>query len=201
MTDRTDYLDRQLDTLLGCMSPPARMPADSQVAEMQALGRAVDRLAPASGYEAWWLRFEDAVRALATTRAWPTCSDLERAAAKLRDDATAKNAAAAAGGDEPAYIYDFVAEWWGKFRSAGPGSLPKEHHAKRLVDAGLASWGELRRRGFPIPLWARDMAMAERDPKHDEIMEDIRIMGDRLRANGAPGGGLRPRHPIHSGLE
>lgn len=196
--NRREYLDDRLDALLARLTPPARMQPQAQLDETAALGRALDRLAPSSGWEAWWTRFEDALLALATTRAWPLVGDLERAASRLRERDT-ETAKAAAGTDEPEYLYAMVEEWWLKHRNAGPGSVPKEHHAKRLVDANLATWGELRRKGFPIPLWAKPIAMAEHDPNHEAILDDIHATGDRLR--GAPRGSLADRHPIYSGLE
>lgn len=194
--NRREYLDDRLDSLLARLTPPARMQPQAQIDEAAALGRALDRLAPSSGWEAWWPRFEDALLTLATTRAWPLVGDLERAAARLRDQA-ASTARARSADEEPEYLYAMVEEWWLKHRRAGPGSVPKEHHAKRLVDARLATWGDLRRKGFPIPPWARDIAMAEHDPNHEAILDDIHAISRRMRENDAPA----PRHPIYSGLE
>ena len=190
MTLRMTYLNGKLFSLCGPdgrLVPPLRMGQQAQADELAALGRALDRLAPASGYEAWWPRFEDALMGAATTRAWPLIGDVERAAKSLREVEKARLASPGsyAPENEPPHIYQIVEEWWLKFRDAGPGSVPRPHHAKRLVDAGHATWGELWRKGFPIPDYARDAAKTEKDPSHEAILADIRAMGERLRANAS----------------
>jgi hypothetical protein len=198
--NRREYLDDRLDAMLfhGRLTPPAKMDPQGQTDEVGAFSRALDRLAPSAGWESWWLHFEDALLSLATTRAWPLVGDLERAAARVRDQSGAQ-AQARSAEEEPEYLYAMVEEWWLKFRGVGPGSVPKEHHAKRLVDARIATWGELRRAGFPIPLWARDKAMAERDPNHERILDSIRATAESLQDGQAPA--IGPRHPVHTGLE
>lgn len=188
-TIRVTFLNAKLFGLCGPdgrLVPPRGMGQQAQADELAALGRALDRLAPSTAYEAWWPRFEDALMSAATTRAWPLIGDVERAAKSVRETEQASRAAASRSdpGLEPAHIYAMVEEWWRKFRDAGPGSVPKAHHAHRLVAAGLATWGELWRKGFPIPDAMRETAKAERDPGHEAILADIRAMGDRLRGTG-----------------
>lgn len=174
----------------GRLSPPRQMQQAAQQDELASLGRAIERAAPQTGdLDAWWIEFEDALLEMATTRAWPTVHDISRAAAKVRDQRAQSAKAATSIADEPGHLYQMVLDWWRQFGDCGPGSVPKEHHAKRLVDDGEATWGQLRRAGFPIPFWAKDKAMSEPDPKHPQIMRDLEAMAARMR--GAPRGDIR----------
>ena len=193
MSHRTDFLDGKLLDLCGPtgrLRAPASYGERAQADELAALGRAVDRSAPTTGYEAWWSRFEDALLETLKTRAWPTVSEIARAAERIRGQQVAA-AQADPLGNEPAHLYEMVVEWWLKFRSAGPGSIPKDRHAQRLVNDGHATWGELRRAGFSIPAWAKERAKAERDPNHERILADIHAMGSHLREQQAPQGDLK----------
>lgn len=181
---RKEFFDARLFALCGPagrLVPPQRMGPAAQADELAALARAINSAAPSLGYEAWWPRFEDALLAGLSSRAWPTLGEVRRAAREVQAAAKAR-ADEAAGPDEPPHIYQMVEEWWLKFRASGPGSLPRQGHASRLVDAGHATWGQLWRAGFPIPDWARATAMAEPDPAHEAILADIRAVGERLRA-------------------
>ncbi|PJN96091.1 hypothetical protein CNY89_04610 [Amaricoccus sp. HAR-UPW-R2A-40] len=188
MTFRTDFLNSKILGLCGNdgrLVPPRGMGGQAQADELAALGRALDRLAPSSGYESWWSRFEDALLAAATTRAWPLIGDVERAAKSLREgDMRRASSPGTSSGIEPAHIYGIVEEWWLRFRDAGPASLPNAGHAKRLVEAGHAAYGELWRKGFPIPDSAREQAKAEKAPDHEAVLAEIRKMGERLRPTG-----------------
>lgn len=184
---RKEFLAARLLALCGPagrLVPPRGMGPAAQADELAALGRAVSSAAPSAYYEAWWSRFEDALLGGLTSRAWPTLGEIRRAAREVQS-ADKAGAGPTAGAEEPPYIYQYVEEWWRKFHAAGPGSLPKSGHAVRLVNAGLATWGQLWRVGFPIPDWARPAAMEERDPAHEAILADIRAMGERLRAQEA----------------
>lgn len=190
---RKEFLDGRLFALCGPagrLVAPQRMGQTAQADELAALGRAINGAAPSVGYEAWWPRFEDALLGGLASRAWPTLSEIRRAAREVQTTAKAR-AEQATAADEPPHIFQIVEEWWLKFRSAGPGSLPKQGHARRLVDAGQATWGQLWRAGFPIPDWARGQAMEERDPAHETILAGIREMGERLRSQDVrkPGAG------------
>ena len=125
------------------------------------------------------------VRTTHASRTWPTIPVLLkalRAAMKGNAELTDEQRATA--------ILDMVRDWWMRFRDPLP-TVATEEHAVALHGEGLATWGELRRRGFPLPFWAKERAMQEPDPAHDGIMEGIKAMGERLRANGAPRGRIR----------
>lgn len=181
---RKAYLDARLFALCGPegrLVPPQRMGKAAQADELAALRRAINGAAPLSGYEVWWPRFEDALLGGLSSRAWPTLGEIRRAVREMQAAAKAR-ADQATAYDEPPLAFQIVEEWWLKFRAAGPGSLPRPGHARRLVDAGHATWGQLWRAGFPIPDWARSRAMEEPDPAHETILADLREMSERRRA-------------------
>lgn len=122
--------------------------------------------------------FHRQLRKVHGSRNWPTISAMVKAlreASKPRESKT--------GEDEPPHIYEMVADWWREKRGPFP-SLAKRHHAERLVRERLATWGELRRSGFPIPEERMDEAKAEPDPQHEAKLFDVRAMAERIAASG-----------------
>lgn len=185
---RSDFLEVKLLAMCGpnrMLVPPKGMGEAAQADTLALLGRALDGVAPTVGYEAWWSRFEIALLGGLTSRAWPAVADVVRAAKEVQ--VSSKEAAANAslmGAGEAPHIAQMVEDWWKQFRRPGPGSLPRHHHAKPMVDAGLATYGQLWRAGFPLPQWAVEIAKAEQDPDHAAISREIEDMAARLRGQG-----------------
>jgi hypothetical protein len=125
-----------------------------------------------------------AIRVTHTSRTWPTIAALTKALGV----AMAPPRAAPTEGDDEA-IYGMVRDWWTQHGDAMP-STAKMHHAERLVREGHATWGQLHRKCFPLPDWAREHWLAETDPKHPAMLADLVDLGVRLRANQAPRGDL-----------
>jgi hypothetical protein len=128
-----------------------------------------------------------AVRASNPSRSWPTINTLLKAlnvaiappvVVGFNDEAAAKERA-----------YQFVKEWWIKHGDTMP-RLARMEHAQRLVSDGVATWGKLHRKCFPLPDWAYDLWMNEPDPNHEALLADIRALGEQLRANRAPQGNI-----------
>lgn len=185
---RREFLNGRLLALCGPsgrLVPPRNMGAAAQADELAALGRTVSSIAPSVDYASWWTRFEDALLGGLSSRAWPTIADIRRTARDLQEAARASAARPTGGAEEAPHVYSLVEEWWLRFGAPGPGAMPRAHHARRLVDAGHASWGRLWRAGFPIPDSARPEAMSERDAEHESRLSEIRAMGHRLSGNEA----------------
>jgi len=125
--------------------------------------------------------FHRHLRKVHGSRNWPTIAAMVKA---LRE--ASKLPATTTSEDEPPHIYDMVADWWREKGGAFP-SLAKRHHAARLVQAGLATWGELRRKGFPIPDERVEEAKAEPDPHHEAKLAEIAAVAERLRTSGWAG--------------
>ena len=176
MSIRRQTLDRNLDRLLSRMVPPRGLGDQAQQDETAALSRALDRMAPGGGYEAWWERFEDALLGIMTTRAWPTVGEVTKAGKSIGFGGSDQRASG-----EPPQLYDWIREWWLRHHDCPRHLKPQEHHSRRLVADRLATWGELWRRGFPVPRELVRAAKEEPDPKHQGIMEDLQAMGRRIR--------------------
>jgi hypothetical protein len=129
-----------------------------------------------------------AVRVTHTSRTWPTIAALVKALGL----AIAPPVAPTENDDirTMEFLYGLVVEWWHKHHDAMP-SVAKDHHAGRMVREGIATPGQLRRGGFPIPSELRDAALAEPDPNHATISAEIASIGAQLRAYQAPRGDIR----------
>lgn len=139
-------------------------------------------------------RFARAVRVSNASRKWPTIGTLCKALkAALQVPAPVVTNA----DDEPPHIYEMVREWWLKFRDAGPGGLPKPHHAARLIADGAATPGQLRRGGFPLTGLLLEQAMTEPDPNHPAILGEITALADELKQRHAPQGNVMASAPKH----
>lgn len=147
---------------------------DAQAAELASLLRTIETMAPHEGWQSWYQRFEDALGRVQKNRIWPTAGEIEDAGRAASQQQANDQLYRSTGGDpnaEPSYLYDMVAEWWLRFRDPGPGSVPKEHHAARLVQDGHATWGELFRVGFPIPKERYREAREAREDRAPRQME------------------------------
>ena len=145
---------------------------DAQAAELASLLRTVDAVAPPEGWLDWYPRFEAILSRSQRTRVWPTDAEIEaagRAASQQMAQATLDSGKAGDPSAEPSYIYGMVRDWWLQHRSAGPGSVPKEHHAELLVEQGHATYGALWRKNFPIPRQHVAAARAEREPQQETL--------------------------------
>ena len=116
------------------------------------------------------------LRASHTSRSWPTIGAMTKA---LKAALSQPQATAATG--EPPQLYEWIREWWLRHRDCPRHLKPQEHHSRRLVDERVVTWGELWRRGFPVPRELVRVAKEEPDPKHQGIMEDLQAMGRRIR--------------------
>jgi hypothetical protein len=99
-----------------------------------------------------------AVRASNPSRSWPTINTL----LKALNVAIAPPVVVGADDDEKAKerAYQFVKGWWIKHGDTMP-RLARMEHAQRLVSEGVATWGQLHRKCFPLPDWAYDLWMNE----------------------------------------
>lgn len=129
-------------------------------------------------------RLARAVRVTNTSRTWPTIAVMVKAL-KAALDAPAPEVESE---EEKPIVWECVREWWVKFRQAGPASMAKSHHAERLVQEGLATPGELRRGGFHLSGALHEQAMAEPNPDHPRMLQDLIDLNHRL--NGAPRGNV-----------
>lgn len=78
---KADYLKDKFYRYLERHTPPAFLKTDqSRVDEMDALLRAVLRIAPDQNFQEWWPRFEDNLDRSLKTRAWPTVFEINKAA-------------------------------------------------------------------------------------------------------------------------
>lgn len=189
MSARSDTLSSCLARYLARLTPPRDLGELAQQDETAALFRAIDRAAPAAGYEGWWSNFEDALSASLRTRAWPTVGEIVRAAGAVREaDRAAQAYGATPVADELGYLR--FTEFWAITKSVRRGTPPE--FLIRAVKEGLATWGDLRWQGCDIPRWAFETADCENRQRHEEHMAALTASTEPLRAQNAPRGDIRP---------
>lgn len=170
------------DTLLPRYKRPEHLDDVAARLELRDMVADLNREWPVESAEAFAARAERFcrdVRATHAGRSWPAIATLLKA---LKSASVAYTATTE---DEPPVVYDGVVTWWQKHRDRCPWA--KENHSARLVADGHATWGQLRREGFPIPPERMAEARAEPDPRHNAIMADIAALGRRLKDSNAPG--------------
>ena len=188
MSARSDTLSSCLARYLARLTPPRDLGELAQQDETAALFRAIDRAAPAAGYEGWWSNFEDALSASLRTRAWPTVGEIVRAAGAVREaDRAAQAYGATPVADELGYLR--FTEFWAITKSVRRGT--QTAFLQRAVKEGVATWGAFRWQGCDIPRWAFEIADRENRALSDAHVAARSESTRPLREQGAPRGDIR----------
>lgn len=184
---RHEFLADALDALLSRLSPPLSIKASkpAQMAETAAMLKAINRLAPTTGYGDWWPAFEDALMRKAKTRAWPIISEIEAAAQMPGRQAASDDAVEAA-------AVQRMTEWFAKFRDQMPSHGKPSRTAALIRQGVLANEAEARFRGFDLSDDQLKRAKTQRDCADDRATHE-RVL-DSLAALRAE------REPIMDGM-
>lgn len=156
---RSEYLRDRVTTLLSRYSPPRAMQKNTkaQQQEVDAILRVLGTHMPTTGYEEWWIGFEDRLLTSHDTRAWPTIAEFKRAAntGTRSPDAMSE-----------ARLQHMAEEWAVNHRRPHPALNTPEITA-RLIGMGILSdLREARWLGFDLS--EKDLKAARDMPCGDE---------------------------------